>query len=193
MKMVKATGLVPVKAVKNVRYRPGTIFGLPPSKIQAALDAGEVSLDVEIPANYETVDVPDPRNMIRSSRAEEQADEPKDGEIAIPDDWRELHHFKRIAIAKELHPEHEGKWTAEMADEAIEHELKRRAKQSGNEDAPGDEAVEIPEDWRALDAEARVALATKIDPDHGDWEVEAADAAIGAEVERRAAADAAGA
>lgn len=43
--------------------------------------------------------------------------------VEVPSDWRELHHLKRVALAKKIAPEFDGKMTADAANGIIEKYL----------------------------------------------------------------------
>lgn len=125
MKVVKKTGMVPVRFLRN-----GEIRGVVPEKIPALLEAGVVEM-VEIPDDVETIEVDFamPRKKpetsgVMTTRAS--------GEVQIPDNWKELHHLQAVKLAKEIlgtekfDPPAE-KRPAEYALEVIGNEVARRA------------------------------------------------------------------
>jgi hypothetical protein len=57
MKVVKATGLVPLLLIKaSLPHNAGEITGVSPDKVVAAITSGEATL-VDIPSDVETIDV----------------------------------------------------------------------------------------------------------------------------------------
>lgn len=120
MKVVAATGLVPVRGLKqSAKNGSNEIYGIPPHIAIAGVRAGEVAL-VEIPDSIETYDYPDPE--------EPAAPEPKqEALIPIPEGWESEHHLKIMALAKKLVvlPD-EKRITKEEAIAIIQGELDRR-------------------------------------------------------------------
>lgn len=117
MKVVKATGLVPVRDKAS-----GDIYGVTPEKAVKAVNEGKADL-VEIPDDIETetisVNVPE-----QASQQAETAEV-----VEIPDDWENLHHLKMIALAKKIMPEFvalDGEKPGETAKRIILAELDRR-------------------------------------------------------------------
>lgn len=120
MKVVAATGLVPVRALKqSAKNGSSEIFGVPPHKAFAGVRAGDVEL-VDIPASIETYDYPDP--------VEPAAPAPKqEALIPIPEGWEGEHHLKIIALAKKLvdRPD-EKRLTQDEARAIVQAEVDRR-------------------------------------------------------------------
>ncbi|BCH33131.1 hypothetical protein MesoLjLc_50610 [Mesorhizobium sp. L-8-10] len=119
MKVVKKTGLVPVLSLQT-----GGIFGVPPEKARELLRAKQAEL-VPIPEDIETLDVP---NAPAAPKQKQAA--PVEHDIAIPDNWEEMHFLQQIKLAKTLRPEYapaEGMKPLEYAQAVIREEVQRRA------------------------------------------------------------------
>lgn len=121
MKIIKKTGLVPVKDLLT-----GEVFGVSPDTARVEVNKGRYQL-MEIPSDYETEEVEGPEILAGGAPVDDG-----DGEketIQIPEDWRKDQHLKRIKLAKDLFPSYQppdGKWTADIADAKIEEEIARR-------------------------------------------------------------------
>jgi hypothetical protein len=125
MKVVKKTGLVPVKL--HIAYStgfPGNIIGVSPTKAKDMVRKKEAEL-VAIPEGIDTVDALDPNPI-----AEDTTAEPDDRDkVEIPDEWESMHPLRKIAIAKSLVDPLEirdGEKTGEAAERTIREELDRR-------------------------------------------------------------------
>lgn len=95
MKVIKANGLVPVKALRQVGgWGAGEIFGITPDKVRIGLKEGSVEL-VDIPADVEFFEIDDPIAAAPPSVAEKPL-------IEIPSDWETMHHLKRFALAQKI-------------------------------------------------------------------------------------------
>lgn len=120
MKIVKATGLVPVHTKHNT-----SVFGVTPA----------VALDGVKKGNLFFVDIPDEIETITLETTPVDAKTPvpvsDDGVVQIPDDWENLHYAKQIVIAKQIFgadlPETEEKKPVDVARDIIREELSRRA------------------------------------------------------------------
>ncbi len=125
MKVVKATGLVPVKGIgRGHRHPRNVIFGLTPDKARAGILAKEVSL-AEIDDGIETYEVDGPRAVVAVAPVVTE------DLIPIPAEWSSWHHLPKIKLAKRLVPDHvpepDGKWTEAGANAVIAAEVQRRA------------------------------------------------------------------
>src|SRR5262245_33840490 len=125
MKVIKSTGLVPVKAlVRFERHRSGSVFGMTVEQVRKALPAGEVELH-PISEDVETFDVPDV--SIPSKKA--PVDESSETVVEIPDDWEGLQWLQRVKLAKAIGGEVTpvGDETgADAANRIIREEIQRR-------------------------------------------------------------------
>lgn len=135
MKVVKATGFVPVKLKRaSLPYTAGEIIGLVPEKARKAVADGEAEF-VAIPEGVETYDVPDiPTNVKAPVVIKEPA------VVEIPPDWKDIHPLKRVNLAKKLDSNFappDGKTPTEWADEVIEAEVARRAANPPDQDGQG--------------------------------------------------------
>lgn len=126
MKVIKSTGLVPVKALMRFKnHRSGSVFGIEPKLVGAAIKAGEVEL-VDVPDGIETIELPDP--MPAPKKSEPRSEDP----IEIPDGWEDQHYAKNVLLAKRILgveelSKIEGKNSSDIANEIIEAEVARRA------------------------------------------------------------------
>lgn len=128
MKVIKHTGLVPVRALKRIgNYAPNTVFGMKPKDVLKALKDGFVSLE-HIAEDVEHFVVADPAAEIIGApddKVEQIAD------VEIPEDWQKLQWTKQVKLAQEILGEKiepvDGKKPLEIAQEAITAELARRA------------------------------------------------------------------
>lgn len=143
MHVIKATGLVPVKALVTIdNMTAGKIFGMKPESARVALKNKEVAL-VDIPPHLEVEKVAGP-----------QADEPpvvkkeEDGPVPIPEKWAEEHALFWIALAKKItghaitvtdEQKQAGIKVSDVAKGIIEQELERRAAAETDPDETGDD------------------------------------------------------
>lgn len=121
MKVIKSTGLVPVKMLVNaLPYLFGNIHGFFPARASAMVQAGEAEF-VEIPDDIETevIDV-----AIPAEKKEPAALDPRDA-VEIPDNWQDMNILKMVKLAKSFVETVDSK---ETADAAIKAELDRRTK-----------------------------------------------------------------
>lgn len=111
----------PVRFVKREEHNyPRWVYRLVNGEVQSAL--------INKPE-----DMPDGEVFDSPADAKESAEKPTDApqtngqdkSQGIPEDWRSLHHFKRISLAKTL-PGGEDVVSADDADAVIELELERR-------------------------------------------------------------------
>lgn len=132
MKVIKKTGLVPVKDKDT-----GEVFGVSPEVARREVLRGTYALVTEIPSEYETEEVDGPEvneeGFFVGEDRSDGAGKPKDEDaerIEIPEDWRSKHHLVRMKMAKELYPdftpENGGKWTTELADQKIQEMVDQR-------------------------------------------------------------------
>lgn len=118
MKMVKKTGLVPVKDAGT-----GSVYGVKPAKAREMIAAKSATL-VDIPEGIETVDLGDVSEP-------KSADKP--AEVSgpeIPEDWESMHHLQRVKLALAIHGDftvHDGEKKSDAADRIIREEVQRRA------------------------------------------------------------------
>lgn len=122
MKVVKKTGLVPVRSNET-----GDIFGVTPARARELLAEKKVVL-FEIPKEVEVIEADDP--------APEKVEVMSAGhDIEIPDDWESLHYLSKIKLAKELVGGElavkDGQKTVDAAEDAIAAEVERRASTEG--------------------------------------------------------------
>jgi hypothetical protein len=101
MKVIAKTGFVPVKFLhSSPPYVAGEIGGLTPEQAREAVAKGQVAL-VPIAAGLETFEVPGPESVKAKPAAVESM--PSLFEKAdIPADWENLHHLKKVALAKQI-------------------------------------------------------------------------------------------
>ena len=130
MKVVAHTNLVPVRRVGGSSFRePFDIFGVSPENAIAMVNSGEAEL-VEIPADTETYDFPDPTALVEELE-EPEKDGDGDGLIDIPADWQTQHYIKQIHLAKALAGDSyvvpDGERPTDYAVKVIEAEIARRA------------------------------------------------------------------
>lgn len=127
MKVVKKTGLVPVKLFTPFSTGfPGDIVGVSPAKAREMVKKKEAIL-VDIPEHIETIDEAGPTPDAVSVPVEE--DTSHLDKVVIPDNWETIHHLKRIVIAKSLSDPLEirdGEKPLEAADRMIRQEIERR-------------------------------------------------------------------
>lgn len=142
MKVVKATGLVPVFSSKN----RDNVFGVTPAVAAEGAIAGTLHL-VDIPDEVETeeVDVAVPANFRGSNFTaldlrdlgignvddkDLQATE-KDGVVVIPQDWENLHWMSKNKLAKDILGEAyvvpDGEKKTDYDETVIREEVQRRA------------------------------------------------------------------
>jgi hypothetical protein len=120
MKVIKATGLVPVHATHSAE-----IFGVTPEVARAEVAKGTLIL-VDIPDDYETIEVDGPSvDDVQSKKDEDEE------VVEIPENWQSMQHLRRVKLAKDLYPNYEPetenkKWTVELADKKIQEEVDRR-------------------------------------------------------------------
>ncbi|WPE19954.1 hypothetical protein ShzoTeo12_11340 [Shinella zoogloeoides] len=132
MKVVKATGLVPVHTATDKR-----VFGVYPAQAAKGIQDGTL-IAVEIPDDIETFEV-----ALAPAPASAPAETPEDAEeVKIPDDWEALHWATQVVIAKgilkaEL-PDLSDKKPADVARDIIRDELARRASGAKSPDGSGD-------------------------------------------------------
>ncbi|WP_192246079.1 hypothetical protein [Mesorhizobium silamurunense] len=99
MKVIKLTGLVPVKAlVRHKNMRSGQVFGVTPEQARTGLAAKEVEL-YPVPADVETFDVAD---FIPAAPVEQPAAAEPAGDVEIPDDWETMQWLKRVKLAQKI-------------------------------------------------------------------------------------------
>lgn len=121
MKVIKSTGLVPVKMLVNaLPYTFGNIFGFFPARASAMVNAGEAEF-IEIPDDVETeiIDVAVPAEKIVPA-----APDPRDM-VEIPAEWQAMNPLKLVKLAKLFDDTVDSK---EAAETAIKVELDRRPK-----------------------------------------------------------------
>lgn len=135
MKVIKKTGLVPVKDVTT-----GEIFGVMPETARTQILAGKFALIMDIPEEHETEEVDGPevdkdgfyvqpkegdRRGSAGKASKPQGDNEENEIKDIPENWRDMQHLQRIKLAKDLYPDYtptteNGKWTADHADQKIQ-------------------------------------------------------------------------
>ncbi len=128
MKVVKATGMVPVFEARNKDH----IFGVMPEVAGEYLLAGTVFL-VEIPDSIETEEVIvagwDDRNQLKN-KGEEPVFSEK-GDVEIPEDWETKHHMTLNKIARQIagdaYTVPDGQKGSEYDETVIREEIARRA------------------------------------------------------------------
>lgn len=128
MKVIKLTGLVPVKAlVRHKNVPSGKVFGVTPELARKGLAAGEVEL-YPVPDNVETYNVPD---LIPAAPVEAPAQAAASGTGDIPDDWESMQWLKQVKIAKQITGgdlvQLDGEKPADAAKRIIREEVQRRA------------------------------------------------------------------
>lgn len=135
MKVIKATGLVPVRVLTLYGpHRAGAIFGLTPEQTSKALETESVEL-YPIAEGIETVDVAvripapprtDPKAVTTTAVPFVEGPAP----IEIPADWAQKHYLQRIKLAKDIAGETwavpDGTSAKDHADKIIAAELARR-------------------------------------------------------------------
>lgn len=161
MKIIKATGLVPVKALVSVdNFHAGQVFGMLPDDALKAVRAGYVELR-PVRADIEIVEH-------ATSEAPPAAEEPvaSDKPVEIPEDWEARGPLVWIATAKKIvgtdivltdEQKQAGVKISDIAKATIAEELERRAaaeqaaQQNSDDpddagaDGVGDEQVDSPE------------------------------------------------
>lgn len=158
LKVVKKTGLVPVKLlVSSLPYAAGEIIGLTAVKAVAAIKEKHATQDG---IDFSGVDIEErsvgetsPRSAVKpdpnpgetqpapdrdpaKAAAEDMTDEEaaRRSSVDIPDDWEGEHHMTRIGIATDLVGEFnktDEKSKTEVANDVIRAELERRAAAAG--------------------------------------------------------------
>lgn len=127
MKVNKKTGLVAV-----VNSRTGEVYGVDPDRARLGLPAGEFTLlpDEELAkvqgAEFDDVDNPDVELAA--------AAKPAKATVVIPDGWEQEHGLRRIALARQIDPNHKAEdeeTKSEAADRVIRAELARRGEGEG--------------------------------------------------------------
>ncbi|CDX26677.1 hypothetical protein MPL3356_60493 [Mesorhizobium plurifarium] len=99
MKVIKLTGLVPVKAlVRHKNIPSGKVFGITPELARKGLAAKEIEL-YPVPDGIETYDVAD--FTPAAAPVEEAVVEPA-GDVVIPDDWETMQWLKRVKLAQQI-------------------------------------------------------------------------------------------
>lgn len=131
MKVIKSTGLVPVKALTRFQNnRSGAVFGVAPDRARAGLAAKELEL-FPIPDDVETFNVAD---LIPAAPVEATAPEVT-SDVEIPDDWETMQWLKRVKIAKQIIGGDLVQQGEEKPDDAakrvIREEVQRRADAAG--------------------------------------------------------------
>lgn len=128
MKVVKATGMVPVFEERNKDH----IFGVMPDVAAENLLSGKVFL-VEIPDSIETEEVHVPGWDDRDSKKNkgEGPEVSEAGLVKIPDDWESKHHMTQNRLAKSILGDGylvpEGTKASEYDETVIREEIARRA------------------------------------------------------------------
>lgn len=131
-KRLNAHSLVPMRIKRSFApYYVGDIAGFPAKTAFAHWQNGDAELtdiSVEPPAK-------EPPQIVTSKSVNKDADDDSGGQngddpVEIPENWPELHHLKRLALAKRIAPDHapEGdEKPLDAADRVIKAELQRRA------------------------------------------------------------------
>ena len=114
---LRTTGLVPMQMLKDIAPNfKGDIAGLFPAAAKDYFDKGAA---VPLGRDGKPVKVAAPKKKAGTVSAANPA-----GEIAIPENWRDLHHLQMIPIAAQISGEKVTKKDEAIA--IIELELKRR-------------------------------------------------------------------
>lgn len=143
MKVIKRTGLVPVKFLhSSPPYTAGEIAGLPPEKVLKAwpmrIDGNPVIALVDIPDEYETIDGPDLPEIDEAPKAATGAAGEPEAPVEIPEKWEDLHGMAQIALAKKIAGKAKSDTVkADEAREIIKAEVDSRAKESADKAATG--------------------------------------------------------
>lgn len=136
MKVVKSTGLAPVRFARSVLpYQAGEVCGLAPDMARKHILAGDAV--AVTPEGVELVDVPDP-DVKSTAAKEKQVEEklPLPNTVVIPDDWDDMHHLKIVKLAaaligvEKLDPPPEMK-AVDYARETIRTAIENRKKTGG--------------------------------------------------------------
>lgn len=113
------TGLVPMTfLVPTITERVGDIRGAEPYTALRWYNDGLAE-----PTKGKVT--PKPANPDAGAVQESEADKRKSG-ITIPENWREQHHLKNIALAKDIIGDKDRAFTKEQAETEIQGELDRR-------------------------------------------------------------------
>lgn len=113
------TGLVPMTfLVPTITERVGDIRGAEPYTALRWYNDGLAE-----PTKGKVT--PKPANPDAGNVQESEADKRKSG-ITIPENWREQHHLKNIALAKDIIGDKDRAFTKEQAETEIQGELDRR-------------------------------------------------------------------
>lgn len=136
MKVIKATGLVPVRAlIPYGNYGKGQVFGVSPEKARVGVEKGHFEL-VPIPHGTDTFDAPDPLGTAAPMKP--TAAKPKAVaavKVDIPQGWDKpqieggMHRLQKLRVAKMIKPDADNGrgWTVALAEQVIKEELARRA------------------------------------------------------------------
>lgn len=99
MKVIKLTGLVPVKAlVRHKNIPSGKVFGVKPELARAGIAAGEIEL-YPVPDGVETYNVAD---LIPAAPVEAPKTAESSGAVDIPEDWETMQWLKRVKLAQQI-------------------------------------------------------------------------------------------
>lgn len=106
LRALAATGLVLVQYLApRGPYRIGHVGGVPPAEAAAGLAEG-IFAEFPLASGVETLDVEIGPSICGRSPSEDvtepDPERARRAAILIPDGWRDLHHLRRVKLAKEI-------------------------------------------------------------------------------------------